>query len=627
MSGRVEELAQLIERYQRSYYDGEPEISDAEFDVLWDELRELQPEHPLLHRVGADGSPSLAKVRHIIPMGSQDKAADPHAFRKWAERVGHEEYLVQLKLDGASLELQYQDGAFDRAVTRGDGTIGDDVSANARKMQGFVPQLSDRFTGGVRGEVLLPRAVHQEKYADKANPRNAANGLMKRKDGQGASDLVIVCYDAVDITDDSYFARESEKLDWLTGQGFRVVDYTLLHDPEEVIDHREKVSKQRDELPFDIDGLVVKGQEIDPDDAAMPRPELQIAFKFELEEAASTLRSVEWSPSGATYTPIGVVDPVRLAGTTVKRANLANPRLIREMGLKIGSRVAVSKRGEIIPKIERLLDNPADATDIQYPDVCEQCDTGLIDEGTRLYCPNEACPKRSLYRLRRWLDVLDVRDFGDVILTKLFESGRVTEIAELYALELQDLTRFERMGETLAGKILENLYTPRELTLGKFIAGFNIEGVGELIIDKAVAAGFDTLEKLQSATVDDLAAVTGIGGITANVIASGLRALGERMDAVLSTEWVSVARPVSGALSGSSFCFTGTLSSMTRSRAQELVRQAGGRVSSSVTRDLTYLVTNTPGSGSSKNRKAEEYGVTILTEDAFLELVASSKVN
>lgn len=621
MADRVNELEQLIVRHQQLYYNGEPEISDAEFDLLWDELRRLDPSNALFERVGTDGADGYPKRRHVIPMGSQEKAADPEAFLKWAERAGHDEYIVQLKMDGASIELQYEGGSFRCGVTRGDGTVGDDITANVRRMRGLVESVPNGFTGAVRGEVLLSRALHREKYDDKANPRNAANGLMKRKDGVGAEDLEIVCYDAWDSTRDDFFAREEDKLLWLEENGFHVVRYATFNDPQQIVDYRSTIAAERDSLPFDIDGLVVKGQEIDPDDMRRARPERQIAFKFELEEAASTLREVIWSPSGSLYTPIGVIDPVRLAGTTVKRANLVNPRLIREMDLRIGSRVAVTKRGEIIPKIERVLENPPGAPHIELPRTCERCGTDLVDEGTRLFCPNQACPKRSYYRIRKWLDVLDIRDFGDAILTKLFESGRVTEIADLYSLDVNDLTGHERMGETLAKKILRNLYGVRTVPLSRFVAGFNIEGVGTLIMDKAVAAGYDTLEKLRAATADELADVPGIGEVIAQTIVRGLDDLSARMDAVLATGRIAVAEPAGGPLQGVSFCFTGSLSTMTRSAAQDRVREAGGTVTSSVTKDLGYLVTNDPESGSSKNRKATQLGVPIIDEERFVAML------
>lgn len=621
MDTRVSELEALVRHHQERYYNGESEISDAEFDLLWDELRRIAPQSAVFRGVGVDRTDRFPKREHLMPMGSQDKAADPEAFRKWAAKVGHEQYVVQFKMDGASLELQYRDGRFTYGVTRGDGAVGDDITRNAVRMQGVMRELPDRFTGSVRGEVLMSKATLREKYSDKANTRNAANGLMKRKDGVGTEDLVVVCYDALTVSAGSSFDTEIAKLEWLERAGFRVVDHRVLADPEEVIAYRGEVAARRDELEFDIDGLVVKGPEIDSEDMRRSRPEKQIAFKFELEEAASTLLEVIWSPSGSLYTPIGVMEPVRLAGTIVKRANLVNPRLIREMDLKIGSRVAVTKRGEIIPKIERLLENPAGAKPIEQPRACEKCGTQLVDDDTRLYCPNQACPKRALYRLGKWLDVLDIRDFGDVILGKLFEAGRVRTIADLYRLDVDVLVDFERMGETLARKILRNLNQVREIPLARFVAGFNIEGVGELIMAKAVNAGYDTLEKLMNTTVEEFAAVPGIGEIIGTTIVDGLAQLRGEMEAVLAVGSLKIRAATADLLSGVSFCFTGTLNSISRSDAEELVRRDGGTTKSSITKDLTYLVTNNRDSGSGKAKKARELGISILTENEFLAMV------
>lgn len=627
MSDRVEELVALIQHHQDAYYNGEPEISDAEFDLLWDELRTLDPQNALFSQIGVDAAGQYEKRRHIIPMGSQEKAANPDAFRAWAAKVGHDEFVVQHKMDGASIELQYHDGSFTYGVTRGDGIVGDDISHNVRRMQGFVADLPGRFSGAVRGEVVMSRSVHREKYPDKANCRNAANGLMKRKDSVGAGDLTILCYDALHSEQDEFFEREASKLSWLGEAGFAVVQTRVIQTADEVIEYREQVAALRDRLEYDIDGLVVKGQSIDPDDLRRARPEKQIAFKFELQEAATTVQSVTWSESGSTYTPIAQIEPVRLAGTTVRRANLANPRLIREMGLMIGSRVAVTKRGEIIPKIERLLDNPEGVRGIELPTTCETCGTALVDEGTRLFCPNPACPKRALFRLRKWLDVLDVRDFGDVILRKLFDAGTVTEIADLYRLQVDDLAAFDRMGRTLARKILANLRRASEVSLAGFMAGFNIDNVGRLIMEKVVAAGYDTLASLREATVDDLVSIDGIGEKTAQTIVAGLEQLRDQMDAVLQTGAVRIASASGGPLHGMKFCFTGTLASMPRSHAQELVTRLGASVASSVTSDLRYLVTNNPDSGSSKNRRARELGVEIIDEPTFLALVGEDGVD
>ncbi|MDR2500642.1 MAG: NAD-dependent DNA ligase LigA [Treponema sp.] len=639
---RLEALEQLIRRYQDSYYNGEAEISDEEFDRLWDELKALDGEHPLLKQVGASGVDGFPKARHLIPMGSQDKAANPEEFRAWARKMqaaGAQSFVAQYKLDGASLELQYEQGALKRALTRGDGTVGDVITRNARRMIGVIPRLDLPFTGGVRGEVVMTRAVWEEKYQDKANCRNAANGIMRRKDGAGCEDLRLITYDAAAAGDDGYFTDEIEKIAWLGQRGFEVAVYREIQDPEEIITYRAGVSELRKGLPFDIDGLVVKHRTTDMEDLRRPRPERQIAFKFELETAVSVLRAVEWSESGATYTPIGVVDPVRLAGTTVQRANLNNPDMIRDMGLRIGSVVLVVKRGEIIPKIEGLApagavppggaQGPAEIRDIEFPQTCGSCGSPLEDGGSRLLCPNVNCPKRLLHRIEKWVAVLDIRELGEKLIRQLFDKERVRHIQDLYTITPEELMEFERMGELSAAKVARHIQKKRELPLAAFIAGFDFEGVGETIMEKVVRAGFNTLEKLRAAPVEDLAEVYGLGDITARAIAEGLRETAESMDAVLASGIIAIAPPPSGAvqpLLGCSFCFTGELASMKRNHAEEQVKAMGGSVKSSVGKALSFLVTNDPASSSSKNKKAQSLGIPVIHEDAFLKLLSDPSI-
>ncbi|HAE22611.1 MAG TPA: DNA ligase (NAD(+)) LigA [Spirochaetaceae bacterium] len=629
---RIAELELSVRRHQDLYYNGQAAISDADFDALWDELKALDPGNAVFVAVGADNSGYFAKVKHILPMGSQEKAANPEEFLAWAQKAKPPLFVVQDKLDGASLELQYKDGRFLRALTRGDGLIGDDISANARKMQGVPLTLPEAFSGAVRGEVVMSKAVHAAYFADKANCRNAANGLMKRKDGKGVEHLQVICYDAAPegLYDPEAgglfgfeliapFDDERSKIDWLKGMGFTVARTQSFGEAYEVIDYRARVVVSRSELPYDIDGLVVKNPSVDPDDMRRARPEKQIAFKFPLEEAVSTLLDVEWSETGSTFTPIGIMEPVRLAGTTVKRANLANTNTIKGMGLKLGARVIVVKRGEIIPKIEGLVDCPPDARDIVAPTACS-CGAALVDEGTRLYCPNSACPKKALHRLEKWLSVLDIRDFGVGILAKLFESGRVRRIAELYTLTTDELAGYERMGAVSAAKILQNLHARRELSLPQFIAGFDIENIGLLIAQKALGAGFDSLEALRKASVEELAHIEGFGEITARALSEGLAALGQDMDEAIQGGKLSFTQggAVAGPLSGLSFCFTGELLTMKRSKAEALTLSLGGAVRSSVTKNLSYLVTNDAGSGSSKNKKALAMQVPIIDEKSFL---------
>ena len=642
---RIDELEDLIQKYQASYYNGEAEISDGEFDLLWDELKNLAPQSEVLKKVGSgpdtDGFP---KARHLIPMGSQDKASNPQEFIEWAQKMGLEtendasltdkknrltkKFIVQYKLDGASLELQYEKGKLARAVTRGDGIIGDDITDNARRMGGVVQKMDVAFTGGVRGEVIMTHDVWNGKYPTKANCRNAANGLMRRKDGEGCEDLEVIVYDASASDDDRFFKDELQKLKWLEQRGFKTTETKSFTTAQEIIAYREKIASEREKLPFDIDGLVVKDVETDMSDLRKARPEKQIAFKFELETAFSVLREVIWSESGATYTPIGVVDPVRLAGTTVKRANLNNPDMIRSMGLKIGSTVSVVKRGEIIPKIEGLapVASKEKTQEIEFPKICGVCNTELVDAGTRLYCPNPACPKRLLHRLEKWVSVLDIRELGEKLLRQLFEKNRVTRIHELYTLTAKELAEFDRMGELSAAKVIRHIQTKRELSLAVFTAGFDLEGVAETTMEKIAAAGFDTLEKLRAASVADLAAVYGLGEITASVITEGLKECAAEMDAVLKTGIITIAPPPSEEsqpMRGMSFCFTGELKSMKRGEAEEKIKSLGAQSKSSVVKGLTYLVTNDSSSGSSKNKKARELGIKIINEDEFLALLNS----
>ena len=638
-SARISELATLIKKYQDSYYNGEGEISDAEFDRLWDELKALDPNNPVLQRVGAD-SGNFAKIRHIMPMGSQEKAANPEQFLAWAKNHAYDEYLVEYKLDGASLELQYVHGELMRAVTRGDGTIGDDITANARKMQGVQAALFDcehkkiDFTGGIRGEVIMSHTVHEKFYSDKANCRNAANGLMKRKDGSGSENLLLMTYDALATEGESPFSDEEGKISWLKSMGFKTSPLKICKSAEDVISYRAEVMEERKSLDYDIDGLVIKERRIDLADASRARPDRQIAFKFSLEEAVSVLREVEWSESGATYTPVAIFDEVQLNGTTVQRASLANPDTMRSLGVKIGSRVVVVKRGEIIPKIESVLpeEEGQKTSAIIFPSTCAVCGTALRDEGSRLFCPNKNCEKRVLHQLQKWVGVVDIRDFGDTLLRELFKNKEVTSISDIYSLTAESLVPYFLNEESIesqkdslgAKKVYESIQNHRRMALAVFIAGFDIEGMGETMVQKLIDAGFTTLEKLLSASEEEIAAVYGFAEITAKIFVEGLAENAEEMRSLVANGIIQIEEIGGGALAGKSFCFTGELRTMKRADAEAMVKKAGGSCKSSVTKDLSYLVTNDTESGSSKNVKAAKFGIPIINEEEFLRLVNGS---
>ena len=616
---RVVELAQRIRRHQDRYYNHEPVISDAAFDALWDELQRLAPNHELFRAVGADGAVGREKRDHVMPMNSQEKAADDAAFRAWAARVGFDEFLVQYKLDGASLELQYRGGKLEYGVTRGDGIVGDDITQNVRKMRGVPTRLPTGYTGAVRGEVIMEHAVHRAQYPDKANCRNAANGIMKRKDGVGAEHLRVLCYDA--YSERTPFADEPAKLEWLTAAGFDTVELRRCTAVDEVIAYRAEVSRRREAVGFDIDGLVVKGVAIDLADARRARPQKQIAFKFQTQTKESIVRDVIWSESGHLYTPVALVDPVEIAGTTVRRASLVHPELIAELGVRIGSRVVVSKRGDIIPKIELVIATPDDAVLPAPPQTCSTCGRPVINAGKRVYCSNPECPRVAFHRLQKWIRVLGVKDFGDVVLRRLFDDGAVKEIADLYRLTVDDIAGYEGQGEKSARKALANLHAASDgVDLATFIAGFGIEGIATLTVEKMVAAGYRTPEALFDADPERLADIHGLGQTIARSFATAIAALRERMEAVVATAGVRIAEAAdaaSGELAGLSFCFTGTLSGITRAEASDAVRRRGGTVRTGVSKGLDYLVTNNPESNSAKTRKARELEVEIVDEQRF----------
>lgn len=635
-STRISELVTKIKKAQNSYYNGEAEITDSEFDKMWDELKSLDPQNALLKKVGED-SGNFLKKKHIMPMGSQEKASCPEEFLSWANTHVYPEYFVEYKLDGASLELQYEKGILKSCVTRGDGEIGDDITFNAKKMGGVISKLFDEngksvdFTGGIRGEVIMTHKVHQTLYSDKANCRNAANGLMKKKDGKGCENLTLIVYDSLCTEGISPFNDEEEKITWLKKMGFNVVPLKICSTPQEVIEYRVQVMEKRGLLQYDIDGLVIKERKIDLDDAFRARPDRQIAFKFSLEEAVTILKEVEWSESGSTYTPVGIFDEVQLNGTTVQRASLANPDTMRALKVKIGSRIVVVKRGEIIPKIIKVLpeENGDKTFEIKIPQNCSCCNSRLIDEGTRLYCPNKNCPKRVLHQLLKWTKTVDIRDFGETLITSLFNDGILRKISDIYSLTQEKLIPYFLNEESIskekdslgAKKVYESIQNHKKMTLSVFIAGFDIEGIGETTVEKLENAGINTVEKLFKATKEELSNVSGFADIMAENLIEGLNENQEEIEYLLKNKIIQIKENLEGRFTGKSFCFTGELKTMKRADAENLVKQNGGTAKSSVTKDLSYLVTNDTSSGSSKNQKAQKLNIPIISENEFLEML------
>lgn len=621
----IRNLEKIIKEASDAYYNSEQIMSDAEFDDYINKLKKLDPDNELVIGLGTDSGSSFAKADHLMYMGSQQKATTIEEFDSWCRKYPRKEYIVEYKCDGSSIELQYKDGMFTKAVTRGNGSVGDDVTENILKARGLITELPDKkFTGSVRGEVLIFHKVFEAYCKDKANCRNAANGIMKRKNSENADLLNIVVYDVFCSTDDNYFKTEYDKIGWLQKNGFKVVDVFYMNNVNSISEFRDSLSTDRfEDIEYDIDGLVIKCPEIDKEDAKRVRPNKQIAFKFILNEQPTVVREVEWYANGRTRTPVAVCDPVYLCGTTVKKANLCNINLITTMGLKIGSKVMMVKRGEIIPKIERVISTPPNAKDIVIPTKCEFCYTPLVVTSTAVYCPSPECPKTRVRRLVKWASVNKIYGLGEALCEALFEEGVIQDVKDFYTHKVEDLSKV--MSPKIAAKIIENIKKTNSITLPKFIAGYDLFGLGETIVEK-LEDHFkpQSLEEFLNLKAFDIANVEGFGETIGQQIENELKIA--RAELLELNKFVNIKLrktiKVKGKLDGLSFCFTGPMNIMTRDKAIELVKDKGGRVTSSVTKDTNYLVSNEV-SNSSKYLAAKRLGVKIINEAEFVEMYNS----
>lgn len=623
---RILELVTKIKEAQDAYYNtGDAIMEDSEFDKLWDELTYLDPNNPILHKVGEDSGSVFQKCEHLMHMFSQQKSKEPEEFKKWAEDHQCDEWVVQHKLDGSSIELQYICGKFYKAVTRGNGIIGDDVTSNISRSKGVVKQLIDNFTGSVRGEVLLFHDDFIKYYKDKANCRNAANGIMKRKDGEGSEHLTVVCYDAYSTNETAYkqFETEYDKFDFLHRNKFNVVPTFYMDDIDDIIRLRDELGKSRfEDLDYDIDGIVIKCPKVDPEDVKRDRPDKQIAFKFSLDEQTTIVRGIEWSVSGRTRTPVAICDPVFLNGTTVKRANLCNIGLITKMGLKIGSSVVMVKRGEIIPKIERVVSTPANLPSIEFPTVCETCGTPLIKTDAKLYCPNLKCPNTLKHRLLKWCYINKIYGLGSESINKLFDEGFVTSVKNFYDEGIEGRLA-STLGAVIAKKVMVRIENSRHITLSRVLAGLDLDDIGEEtadLITTNISSNWKTLKS--NLSIQRLMDIPGIAETSATSIYKQLTSMTSEIDSLCDVlEIESEEKNVNSKIAGKIFCFTGALNTMDRNTAKDLVKRNGATMSGNVTAKTDYLVTNDTTSGSLKNEAAKKLGVKIITEKQFLSLI------
>ena len=650
---RVEELRAVIEKNNRLYYDQDaPELEDFEYDALMRELRALENQFPQLltedsptQKVGGTASSKLPKVTHSVKMESLLDAFSYDELRDFDRRVrdaGIEpEYVVEIKIDGLSCSLEYANGELVRASTRGDGIVGEDVTANIRASKKIPKTLKNapEFLE-VRGEVYMPHEAFQHLCAEQElqgaapfkNPRNAAAGSLRQKDAKitGSRGLSIFVFNVQQVRGKE-LTTHAESLDYLKSLGLPVSPrYHIVHDIEDAIKEIEQIGQNRSKLDFDMDGAVIKVNHFDQRDlmgSTNKFPRWAIAFKYPPEVKETTLRSIEVAVGRTgVLTPTACFDPVFLAGTTVARATLHNEDFIRQFGLCIGDTIQVRKAGDIIPEVIGVVHHPENAEPYRMPTACPSCGAPVVhlEDEAALRCVNPECPAQSLRNIIHFAsrDAMDIDGLGTAVATQLVEKDLVHSAADLYDLTLEQLLTLEKFKEKSATNLLHAIENSKQNNLDKLLFGFGIRNIG----DKAaalLAEHFGTLEAIREADIEKISEIDGFGGVMGQSVVEffakdGTTDLIHRLaDAGVNMAWKG--EPKGDKLAGMTLVVTGTLETLSRNEAEALIVKNGGKASGSVSKKTAYVVAGT--AAGSKLTKAQALGVPVLTEEEFLAML------
>ncbi|WP_418983092.1 NAD-dependent DNA ligase LigA [Alistipes sp.] len=659
---RIEELRRQLELHNYKYYvENNPEISDFEFDALMRELQDLEREHPEFLdpnspsvRVGSDVTAEFRTVTHRFPMlslGNTYSLDELHEFVDRIEReAGPTEFVCELKFDGTAISITYEHGELLRAVTRGDGTQGDDVTANVRTIRSVPLRLQgsdwpDYFE--IRGEILMPYASFDRLNAEReaagepllANPRNAAAGTLKQQSS------AVVARRGLDCTlyqlsgDDLPFKTHWESLEKARSWGFKVSEHMrICRDAAQIDAFIAQWDEARRTLPFPTDGVVIK-----VNDFALRRqlgftaksPRWAVAYKFKAEQALTQLESIDFQVgrTGAV-TPVANLEPVLLAGTTVKRATLHNAEQMAQLDIRPGDMVCVEKGGEIIPKITGvdLSQRPADSVPFRYIDRCPVCGTPLVRyEGeAKHYCPNQSgCRPQIIGRIIHFIrrKALDIEGLGEETVELLYDNGLLHDISDLYDLQAPQLACLPRLGEKSAENIIRSIRRSKEVPFRRVLFGLGIRFVGETTA-KYLAEHFRTLDALMAASCEELTEADEVGGKIAEAIveyfadAENLRIISRLREAGLRFEEEARERS-SDALQGRSFVISGKFLNHSRDELKELIERHGGRNVAAVSGSVDYLVAG-ENMGPAKLKKAEKLGVKIISEEEFEAMLGAN---
>ena len=650
---RVAELREVIERNNRLYYmDNAPELEDFEYDALTRELKALEAQYPALvtpdsptQHVNEAASSKFSKVAHAVKMESLQDAFSYDELRDFDTRVREAgiapRYVVEAKIDGLSVSLEYENGRLVRGSTRGDGLVGEDVTENIATMKDIPHVLPDapEFLE-VRGEVYMPHQAffalkEQQELEEKTpfkNPRNAAAGSLRQKDARitASRGLSIFVFNLQQVRGRS-FSYHSETLGYLKSLGFPVSPrYSVFYSIEDAIREIEAIGAGRGSLAFDIDGAVIKVDDLAAREtlgSTNKFPRWAIAFKYPPEVKETVLREVEVSVGRTgVLTPTAVFDPVFLAGTSVSRASLHNADIIRTLGIRIGDTIQVRKAGDIIPEVIGVTRHAAGAPDYEMPATCPSCGAPVthLEGEAALRCVNPECPAQSLRNLIHFAsrNAMAIDGLGEAVAIQLTDRGLVHTVADLYTLRQEDLLQLDKFKQKSANNLLAAIENSKRNNLDKLVFGLGIRNIG----DKAaaqLAEHFGSMQALAAASAEEIAAIDGIGAIMAESVTeffakagtvdllARLRAAGVNMD------WHGEKKGT--ALAGMTIVVTGTLPTLSRQEAEALIARNGGKASGSVSKKTAYVLAGE--AAGSKLTKARSLGVPVIDEAAFLRMI------
>lgn len=649
---RAEQLRNELNYHSHKYYvEDSPEIEDYEYDMLQRELAAIEKEYPELitpdsptQRVGGSAEGMFEPVIHAVPLESLQDAFGIEEVRAFDSRIKamfpDAEYVVEPKIDGLSVALEYENGVFVRGSTRGDGNVGEDVTANLRTVNSIPLRLKKDVTIEVRGEVYMPKAVfaslveEQEQNGEKAfkNPRNAAAGSLRQKNPKiTASRSLDIFVFNIQRYEGTEITGHKQSIDFLKSLGFKTIPfYNKFSGIDGVVSELERIGILRPTLPFDIDGAVIKtdsfAQRAEIGSTAK-FPRWALAFKYPPEEKETTVVDIEVAVGRTgVLTPTAVFEPVLLAGSTVSRATLHNQDFIDEKDIRLGDRVVIRKAGDIIPEVIKVVSHAENSVKFSLPSVCPSCSAAVIrEEGeAAVRCVNPECPAQLLRNLIHFCsrDAMDIEGMGDAVLEKLVSNGLLSRPSEIYTLKKEDFMTLEGFKDKSSENLVAAIENSKKNDLANLVFALGIRHVGQKA-GKLLAEHFGSMEKIMNADIAQLTEIEGFGGIMAKSVADFFALEQSRREiealAAYGVNMLSLKEKIDNRFEGKVFVLTGTLPTYSRNEASEIIEKFGGKTASSVSKKTSYVLAGEEAG--SKLVKAQSLGVTIIDEEEFNRMI------